>query len=875
MDNNSSDYSTGIETLDEILQMILPGDNLVWQIDSIKEYQTFVCAFAEEAAKRKKKLVYFRFAGHPSLLPSDKSYMVKHIDPTLGFERFTIEILKVIRQKQLTAWYVFDCLSDLPVHWYSDLMLGNFFVLICPYVLQIKSLAYFALIRNRHSISVVSQIRNTTQILIDVFRYHENLYIQPLKVDQRRSPTMYLPHRMEQNRFFPVTDSATISEVASILTNGDVGNTSRVLDVWERTFLSAHRTAVEIQEGDLSEEIYALLFKKLLNMVLSQDETILMLAEQYLGIQDILEIKKRLIGTGRIGGKSVGMLLARAILQHSNPRWAKIMEIHDSFYIGSDVYYTFIVQNDCWDMRQKQHDKSTFLNGIDEAREKILNGVFPPFIIEQFIVMLDYYGQSPIIVRSSSLLEDNYGNAFSGKYDSIFCTNQGSREERLRVFLDAVRHVYASTVSREALEYRSQRDLLDSDEQMALLVQRVSGAVHGQMFMPHVAGVGYSFNPYAWSSKINPASGVLRLVSGLGTRAVDRHDDDYTRIVALNEPKMLPEKSLNTLSRYSQSQVDVLDLRENVLRTVNFDRVALEGTGFPLHIVATRIDAPPQYDTVPHYSPWVISFEELISDTAYIDDMQILLHTLQDAYHSPVDVEFTTNFREDGTYQINLVQCRPLQLRMEGGKLNLPRKIKQKNRIFDIHGAIIGANRIVRLDRIIYIVPEKYSTLKDHERYEVAKLIGRLLHIKGSSTKTTMLMGPGRWGTSMPSLGIPVGFADINTVSVLFEMVTMHDNLIPDVSLGTHFFNDIVEADIAYMALFPKVMDNYLNVEFLENEPNQLATIAPVEAGFAHIVRVIDAAEFPITRRIILYVNTMEQWASCYLVDGNSNPFVK
>ena len=156
-------------------------------------------------------------------------------------------------------------------------------------------------------------------------------------------------------------------------------------------------------------------------------------------------------------------------------------------------------------------------------------GEFPEYIVNQFVEMLDYFGQSPIIVRSSSLLEDNFGNAFSGKYKSVFCVNQGTRRERLKAFLSAVREVYASTMGHEALNVQVPgADCSISDEQMALLVQRVSGSVFGNLFFPQIAGVGLSFNPYSWSEKIKPESGMIRLVCGLGTRAVDRHDDDYT-----------------------------------------------------------------------------------------------------------------------------------------------------------------------------------------------------------------------------------------------------------------------------------------------------------------------------------------------------------
>ena len=859
--------STGIAGLDEILQMILPGDNLVWQINSMEEYRPFARAFADEAVRQGKRLVYFRFARHEALLPESSDYQVKDIDPNLGFETFTIEIRRVIQRERDDAWYLFDCLSDLPAYWFSDLMLGNFFVLICPYILSMKGLAYFALLLNRHSLSVASQIRKTTQILIDIYSCQGDLYIQPLKVEDRRSPTMYLPHRITDGQLVPVTDSASIARIVSILENGDIGNTSRVFDIWERTFLSAQRMLDESRRSELPGEVIGLIFKKLLNMVMSQDAHILEMAEKYLTMEDVLQVKRRLIGSGRIGGKAVGMLLARAIVYQSDPRWRELLEIHDSFYIGSDVYYTYIVENNCWEERQRQRDEHAFLNNLEEAQGKIFEGKFPGYIIDQFVEMLDYFGQSPIIIRSSSLLEDNFGNAFSGKYESVFCANQGTREERLEAFVHAVKQVYASTMSREALAYRSQRRLLERDEQMALLIQRVSGSVHGTMFMPHVAGVGYSFNPYAWSPLIDPRAGVLRIVCGLGTRAVDRRDDDYTRVVALNAPNLLPEKSLNAYLRFSQSHVDILDLHENDLRTVNFDRVAESGKDFPLPMVASRVENGGDYSGMHGgYNPWILTFEELLSETRFAADMRELLQALQSVYHSPVDIEFTVNFRKSNGYRINLLQCRPLQATVNGETVKPPRNVRKKNRLFDIHGAIIGSSKVLRIDQIIYVVPETYGKLPEKQRYEVARLIGRLMHLPGSSAKNIMLMGPGRWGTSMPSLGIPVNFADINTVSVLCEMVEMSASMVPDVSLGTHFFNDIVESDITYIAIFPQVIENFLNRDYFDREPNQLAEVVPAEAHYADLVRIIETKP-PLKSRIMLYADSIGQQAFCHLQD--------
>ena len=539
--SDSKGLSTGLPGLDRVFTGILPGDNIVWQVDVVEDYRPFVDPFVRTAIARGKRLVYFRFARHPELVPRGIGAEIHTLHPEVGFETFTARIHKVIEEAGRGTFYVFDCLSDLAADWYSDLMLGNFFMVTCPYLYDLDTVTYFALLRDGHSFDAVSSIRGTTQLLIDVFRHKERLYVHPLKVDRRSSPTMYLPHVRDGKAFRPLTESAVLSEVLEDLSKRRVDAVSRTLDIWDRKLLQAREVIDEVRLGVRPGGEASEIFGRLLRMMVTRDERLVALASRWFDLDDLLALRKRMIGTGLIGGKSVGMLLARAILCKADPRWKDRLETHDSFYIGSDVFYTFLVRNGCWRARRGQRNADTFMDGADVARERILSGTFPGFLQEQFVAMLEYFGQSPIIVRSSSLLEDSFGNAFTGKYESVFCPNQGSPQERLSAFLEAIRAVYASTMSPEALLYRAHRGLIDRDEQMAILVQRVSGAVHGHLFYPQVAGVGLSYNPYAWSEQIDPEAGVLRLVFGLGTRAVNRSDDDYTRLVALNAPQRRPD----------------------------------------------------------------------------------------------------------------------------------------------------------------------------------------------------------------------------------------------------------------------------------------------------------------------------------------------
>ena len=861
MDEPYVQLSTGIPALDKVLHNLIPGDNIVWQVDSIDEYRPFVKAFAEDVKKKGGKLIYFRFAGHPELLDAkDKSIDTQFIDLSNGFETSTADMHRIIEKAGRGAYFVFDCLSDLTVHWYSDLMLGNFFMLTCPFIYYMNSLAFFALIRNRHSLPVVASIRDTTQLILDVSRYQGDLYVHPLKVWQRYSPTMYLPHIWEDDIFIPVTDSATVSEVVSAMSGSGMQSAKRVVDVWYRTFLQAQELLEGIKSGVRPSKDAGPLYEKLMRMMISRDERIIALASEYITLDDIIRIKERLIGTGLIGGKSVGMLIARAILNKANPKWKKTLEVHDSFYIGSDVFYTYIVTNGCWWIRKKQRDPNTFIDDIYMAKQIMQNGTFPEFIRDQFIEMLDYFGQSPIIVRSSSLLEDNYGNAFSGKYESVFCPNQGTRSERLDAFINAVRTVYTSAMSKEALVYRADRNLLARDEQMAILVQRVSGAVYGDMFFPQIAGVGYSFNPYSWSERIDPEAGVVRLVCGLGTRAVDRHDDDYTRIVALNEPFLRPESNFDEMKEYAQKNVDVLDLNENKISSRTFEDISINLKDFPAEIVASNERIPGQSDDKSH---WALTFEKLLRETDFIYNMRELLKTLHDAYGNPVDIEFTVNFRKGGIYQINLLQCRTLQMSECGKVVELPEIILKEDKIIDAHGAIIGTSMSSFIDRIIYVVPEEYGNMNEQDRYGVAKLIGRIAHTNKEAGKTIMLIGPGRWGTSMPFLGVPVKFSEINTVSVIGELVEMNENLVPDVSLGTHFFNDIVECKILYIVIYSRMNKNTIKKDFFMQSPNRLTDILPSEIKYLNAVRVIDidkSSEF----RLVLNASTLKQQAVLY-----------
>lgn len=823
-----SGCTTGLPGLDRVLKGVLPGDNVVWQVETWEEYRDFVTPYAEAAYAAGKRLIYFRFASHPELLDPERCHLVHRPDPGEGFEHFVNSVHDVITHSGEGSVCVFDCLSELSEAWRADSMLGNFFMLTCPRLLEYQRLTYFGLYRHAHSHFALKPIKDTTQFMLDVFSHHRQLYIRPLKVQYRSGEVLNQIHRREEEAFHPVRASA---EIAEVLRSSDWRGllAEPRPDRWKRMVLSAKdglRAERKGQSVDPGQR--RILFETMLMEIFGDERRMARIAREVLVLEDLLTICNRLIGSGRIGGKAAGMIIARGVLRRESPDLHEHLEGHDSFHVGSEIYYTFLIRNGLWWIRQRQRNPDTCLDEVDEARERILKGDFPEHAILQFRDMLGYFGESPFIVRSSSLLEDAYGNAFAGKYDSVFCVNQGRPEDRLEALLNAIRAVYASAMGEEALRYRKRRGLLDRDEQMALLLQRVSGQSYGRYYYPQLAGVGLSYNPYVWHGDIDPEAGMLRLVFGLGTRAVERAEDDHTRIIALNAPDLQPTSPFQD----TQRKMDGLDLRENKLISGEFRDIAAEAPGLPLRLFTSR---------VPGESREVLSFHALLRDTQLIPDFKRMLSQLENAYGVPVEVEFSVNFfGDDPKPRVNILQCRPFQIRREEAE-SRGRDLVPSETWIHATGPVIGAGLHCPVDRVILVDGEAYSRLNEQRQYAVARAVGRINRLTPPEARL-VLIGPGRWGTRESSLGIPVRFGDINRAVVVIELEAMHDSLVPDASLGTHFLNELIECDILYAALKPGRGDNRIDLDRILHRPNRLAELLPDAAPvLAETLQVVDA----------------------------------
>lgn len=917
--------STGLPGFDKAIDHLRMGDNVVWQVEKLEDFRCVCDPFVAQAVRDRRRIVYFRFGnhapllkvtehspkallpnapencsagsvscqagshstltdgcegsgkqepspqetadpdGHPQTTPADgyPDIVQYNVDASLGFEHFTTEIHRLIGQEGEGVFYVFDCLSGLLDSWCSDLMIGNFFRVTCPYLFDLFTVAYFPLLKNAHTYESVARIRETTQLLLDLYRRNESTYIHPLKVWERYSPTMFFPHLITENDAVSITSSSDAAELF-----GDLPLSSDRPDFWNRTFSEASGFIGKSPEEQLPVR------KKLISILIGRDGRMEPLAQKYFSLESLIRIQQREIGTGFIGGKAVGMLLARNILsQEDHEFYAKRFVPHDSFYLGADVYYTYIVQNGLWNLRLLQKTKEGYYKYARELHEKILTGRFPHEIREQFRYVLEYFGQSPIIVRSSSLLEDNFGNAFAGKYDSVFCVNQGSPDERYEAFVSAIREVYASMLNEDALRYRENRGLAFSDEQMAILIMRVAGNHYGDYFFPHVAGVGNSQSLFMWDKNTDIRKGMIRLVFGLGTRAVNRVEGDYPRIVCLDRPERPPMVENGDEKKFSQHFVDVLNLADNKFETVPLEAVDTLDLKANRRLFLEEDRRTAEFfrenGMAGRKAPQFLSFKKMLTGTDFPASMEKMLSLLENIYDYPVDTEFTVNFSPEGEYRINLLQCRPLQTKSIGPAHAFPENVPPAALLFGGCGSFMGGNVSLSVDCVIFVKVKEYLTLSEQDKYMAARIIGMLN--EALNGRHAMLIGPGRWGTTTASLGVPVHFTELCHMDALVEVSYPEAGLMPDISYGSHFFQDLVESGIFYAALFQGSKDTVFRDSFLLNKENALGQFLtdPKAADFFHeIIHVADFTAAPLT---VASDVTAQKFIAVGTVPGDSN----
>ena len=611
----------------------------------------------------------------------------------------------------------------------------------------------------------------------------------------------------------------------------------------------------------------------LIRTLISDQLAYVNIAKDWFTIRDLREIYQHRIGSGKIGGKTAGMLLARRILENiASPELDAHLSIPESYYLGADVTYSFMAVNNLMHWNdQKYKSEERIRSEYPQIVQDFITGKFPPETLSELRSLLAKIGPQPLIVRSSSLLEDNFGTSFAGKYESIFCPNQGGLEKNLYQLTHAIQRIYASILNPDVLLYRRSKGLQDYDERMAVLIQLVQGEKTGRYFMPFAAGVAFSRNQFRWNPQIRREDGFVRLVLGLGTRAVERVGNDYPRLVALSHPLLHPQDSPTQISQYSQQYADVIDLEDNLLRSIPIKEVL--NPRFPsLRLIAQIFNEgfmlPIRTNVLEDQtSQLVITFDELLRRTPLATLFRELLHKLEQTYHSPVDTEFTIQIINPASLQpqvdICLLQCRP-QSQFKENRVKLPTSLNPMDVIFST-SRLVPDGHVGGITHVIYIAPEGYFSLGSQpERAHIGHLVSKLnARLDG---KTFIAIGPGRWGTIDPDLGVPINYGDIYNTRSLVEVSGHGISAAPEPSFGTHFFQDLVEANIYPLAIYLDDSDVQFNRPFFYDTPNQLVKYLPEASTCSETIRLIEVASFRPGYHLELVMEDEKGQAVAYLV---------
>jgi len=812
---------SGIPAMDQALDNIRLGDNVVWEVSSLDEFRAVARPFAEQAVRDGRNLLYIRFAEHDPILPPMEGLRIIRVPLSHRFETFTVEIHNIIEKEGYDAFYVFDCLSELEAAWATDLLMGDFFHLTCPFLFILDTVAYFPVLRGRHSFDALQKIRDTTQLFLDVFTEEEtgtgiaSMYVRSLKVWRRETEEMLQPHLydLRTGSFAPGREGVQMSRYYREMNRTGGAAVNQTMDSWERFF---QRTRIKYENGlDVTQEC-----SRMCNIMLTRDERLRDLIKEHFAPEDYFEVHDRMVGTGMIGGKATGMLLSRKLTENLRPDIYARIEPHDSFYIGSDVFYTYVVDNGFWDLRVKQRTEEGYFALAAEEEDRLLHGTFSASMEAEFRRLLEYYGSDPVIVRSSSILEDGFGNAFAGKYESVFCAGTGTLEDRLETFENAVRTVYASTMGLSALDYRKRRGLEKRDEQMAILVQRVSGSRYENFYMPAAAGVGYSISPYRFSAD-HPSEGMLRLVMGLGTAAVDRRTGSYPRMVMLEDSSRNLLTSASDRHQFSQRLIDAVKFSSGEVEGLDPEYVQKEIPAYLNRLLLSHDwDAERTFtDRGIDRSIYYVSCDGLVKNRQLMDDMRGILQLLKEAYAYPVDIEYTINIAPDGAYVIDLLQCRPLQQTKEGDAVHVP--VLPADRILlETRKVSMGFSRSFAVDYVVYIDPVNYYHMPYRDKYLVRDALSAVNWKLRGQGKRMLLLTPGRICTSSPELGVPSAFSDISEFDMIAEISESRAGYVPELSYGSHIFQDLVEAEILYTAVFEAATTVHFRPGLLEAFPD-------------------------------------------------------
>ncbi|GHV40158.1 pyruvate, phosphate dikinase [Synergistales bacterium] len=530
--------------------------------------------------------------------------------------------------------------------------------------------------------------------------------------------------------------------------------------------------------------------------------------------EDYYKQRGWLLGEGRCGGKSKGLAYAHTVLLASDLK-DKVELPFLSHVVSTEVFEDFLHTNglddlydeDNWESVQKRLANGSFSDGLKRDLERIL-GEF------------EKIGNPPLVVRSSSLMEDAVDLAFAGKYDSFFSANIRDLSWRMAKLEECIRGVWVSMFNPSARKYRTKHGKAHHDESMAVIIQSMVGKDRHHIYYPKLAGTIFSRIFRRPSPRIQKEDGLMCICFGIGTRAVDR---GAARSFYLTNPSLRPSgNSPERIAGSSQEFFDYIDRNEGEIRT-GFVRdwlQVLEENHKDLDEYIEFYDedsnmlTPYSFFSAMASTRPLVSFPDFHKRQTYLFDLaHDLIRLMESQLRLPVDMEFTY---DTTSKDFRLVQLRPLTHFKEMTRVEIPVVMKEQE-IFR-GDRMVSNGRLRHVPYLVYVEPLQY--LSEWDPAGAARAVG-ILNDKLKGTHY-ILAGPGRWGSRNPAIGVPIQYGDIYNCGCLVELSAPQFNFNPELSYGSHFFLDMDSDNILYLPVFAGQSNNVYASDWLDKTPYEI-----------------------------------------------------
>jgi len=518
------------------------------------------------------------------------------------------------------------------------------------------------------------------------------------------------------------------------------------------------------------------------------------------------------IGSGSLGGKARGLAFANTLLTEKikNKFSSTTIKIPQTVVIATDEFDYFIEKNNLWNFALNNNSNNIILN-------KFLKSKIHKELKNKLLTLLKTI-TNPIAVRSSSLLEDSQYQPLAGMYSTFMLPNSHNDiNERLDQLCEAIKRVYASTF------FKGPKSLMDrishrhEEEKMAVIIMELIGEEHNKIFYPTFSGVAQSYNYYP-VSYMQRDEGVVFTALGLGKTIVDgekslRFSPKYPDILS----QYYSIKSTITNSQNKFYALKMNNGKNPIKRGESknleiYDLAIAEKDGILKHLgsVVSNEDNILR-DSLKYNGCRVITFANILKYNRFplINILNFLMKMGEKALGCPVEIEFAVNLKNNQKDEFSLLQIKPMLIGKKGGNISIT-KYKNDNSLFSYSNQVLGNGEIDGIEHIMYVDPLKF---KREATQEISLEINNL-NKKLGPKKPYLLMGPGRWGTADPWLGIPINWDSITNAKVIIEVGL--DELNPEPSFGSHFFQNLTSLRIGYFTISKKFHKKYIDWDWLK-----------------------------------------------------------